>query len=174
METYKLRSKEKVSELMETYIAENGAEPVSWLNYIKFARFFDDVKLVRTLCKRGLEYCQDFDTLSGAWLEWEKKFGTIDSLQECESKIKKKALRIRQEQPQPVEEPMPQRRPSDQGGYTSKRRRPEGEEEGKKSRPPPLAARNTLFIRNLPTEVLEDELEQFFANSVHFRLRNRI
>ena len=93
VETYKLKNKEKVVELMETFLSENGDASSSWLNYIKFMRFFDDAKIIRTLCKRGLEYCIEFEVLANAWLEWEKKFGTIESIIECEAKIKKKTMK---------------------------------------------------------------------------------
>ena len=176
VEAYKLRNKEKVTELMETYITHNGSDSSAWLNYIKFVRFFGDIKLVRTLCKRGLEYCGDYETLGTAWLEWEKKFGTIDTMLDCEAKINKKRLkqmRVEAEQQIQLEanedmkgseqEFMRKRGMNEErGGSDSKRKKTDEEE----SRPPPLSERNTLFINNVAEDVIEDELEQLFAKSV--------
>ena len=53
IETYKFKNKDVLKELMETYVSENGQEIYSWLNYIKFARYLNDPKLIRSLCKRS-------------------------------------------------------------------------------------------------------------------------
>jgi hypothetical protein len=175
VETYKVKNKEEVKKLMETYLSENAADAGAWLTYIKFVRFFDDIKLIRTLCKRGLEYSDDFETLAGAWLEWEKKFGTIDTMFDCMTKIQKKrakALALALEQREAMQDVSPNpdsdpaaskrhRRPGpDDSAYPAKRLK--AEEEDGKNEPPPLAQRSTLFINNLPDEVVEDELEEHF------------
>ena len=169
METYKLKNKEEVKKLMETYLAENAADAGAWLNYIKFIRFFEDAKLIRTLCKRGLEYSDDFETLAGAWLEWEKKFGSIDTVFNCMTKIQKKRGKAL-EQHEAMQDVLPDTdsaslkrpRPSDPAGPPSKRAK--SEEEERKKEPPPLALRHTLFINNLPEEALEDELGELFKS----------
>jgi len=169
IETYKLKNKPKVVELMETYISDNGSSAVSWLNYIKFMRFFDDLKYVRTLCKRGLEYCEDSETLGNAWLEWEKKFGTIETIMECEKKIKKKLKRQHEVQAkiQAEEEKMQQvrnKRKYSKEDMDSNYKK--SDESNEKRRPAPLSQRHTLFIKGIPEDTVEDELETFFNTKV--------
>ena len=163
IEAYKLKNKDKVNELMEIYISENGAQSVSWLNYIKFIRFFGDNKMVRTLCKRGLEYCDDFETLGIAWLEWEKKFGTIQTITECEAKIKKKSARIQEQMQGQMLQEMAvaeeRRRKFERAGPGDAKRKKFEEEE---KRAPPLSKRNTLYVKNIPLDTFEDELEDVF------------
>jgi hypothetical protein len=74
IETYKVFDKEKAFEVMQDLIKQNGSQTEYWLNYIRFARHFNETKLIRNLCRKGLQQAKDFRTIGDAWEEWEKKY----------------------------------------------------------------------------------------------------
>lgn len=164
IETYKLRNKAKVKELMEIYVRDNGSMSYAWLNYIKLMRFFNDSKAVRSLCKRGLEYCEEYKVLGDAWLEWEKKFGTIETIVECEEKIKKKEAKMREKAKTASEEAKKTdeaQREEDKELEDRRQRKRKMTDDSNK--PPPLSKRHTLFVRGVPEDTAEDELREFFS-----------
>lgn len=77
VEAYKIQDRKKVQELMEEYVKRNGAQLMSWANYIKLMRGFPDhEKAVRGLFKRGISIVHEVQSksqLAELWLEWEKK-----------------------------------------------------------------------------------------------------
>ena len=77
VEAYKIQDKDKVRDLMESYLKlnQNTHKLMSWANYIKLMRAFPDHdKALRGLFKRGLIFVKEGKaTLAELWLEWEKK-----------------------------------------------------------------------------------------------------
>ena len=144
---------------MEIYIRNNEPSSFSWLTYIKFIRYFNDTKFIRTLCKRGLEYCDDYKTIGNSWLEWEKKFGTIETIIDCENKIKKKMVKMLSEKI-PEEEIIPEEEKATPTPYAKFKPTQES------IKPPPLSARHTLFVKGIPEDTLEDELYQLFSSVI--------
>lgn len=70
---------------MEEYVRSNGQEMMSWANYIRLMRTFPDHdKTLRGLFKRSINIVKNQQskvTLADLWLEWEKKFGSIATLE---------------------------------------------------------------------------------------------
>lgn len=64
---------------MEDYVKHHGNQMMSWANYIKLMRTFpDNEKTLRGLYKRGVQVIKDSKiVLAELWLEWEKKFCSI-------------------------------------------------------------------------------------------------
>ncbi|CDW90873.1 squamous cell carcinoma antigen recognized by t-cells 3 [Stylonychia lemnae] len=91
VEAYKIQDKKQVQELMEDYVKQNGYQMMSWANYIKLMRVFPDhEKTVRGLFKRGLQIARDNKVLlAELWIEWEKKFSTIQNIDQCIKHLKK-------------------------------------------------------------------------------------
>jgi hypothetical protein len=82
VEAYKIQDRKKTTELMEDYVKGNGQQVMAWANYIKLMRCFPEHdKTLRGLFKRGINLVKEGkQTLADLWLEWEKKFGTIQTL----------------------------------------------------------------------------------------------
>ena len=93
LEAYKIHSESAVVSLMEKYMKIHGSEHIAWLNYIKFGRALGNPRLMRNLCKRGIEYAKEFEIIAKAWVDWEKMFGDIRTFLECERKIDKRRAR---------------------------------------------------------------------------------
>ena len=92
VEAYKIQDKKKVAELMEGYVkGGNSQQVMAWANYIKLMRCFPDHdKTLRGLFRRGINLVKEGKTTLGElWLEWEKKFGTIQTLTQCIKHLKK-------------------------------------------------------------------------------------
>ena len=70
---------------MEEYVKGNGQQVMAWANYIRLMRLFPEHEAnLRGLFKRGINVVKDAggkQTLADLWLDWEKRFGTIQTLE---------------------------------------------------------------------------------------------
>lgn len=92
VEAYKIRDQKKVTEIMEDYLKHNTATLMPWANYIRLLRAFGepDGKSIRSIFKRALHSIKDNKLqLADLWLEWEKKFGSLSTLEACIKQHKK-------------------------------------------------------------------------------------
>eukprot|EP00347_Sterkiella_histriomuscorum_P009820 403339762 len=139
VEAYKISDKKQVQEIMEQFVTQNGLQMISWANYIKLMRVFPDhEKTLRGLFKRGLQFVKDNKAQLGElWLEWEKKFTTIQNVDQCIKHLKKLNLYSqigKPQRPQTLQQPIqqeqeqpqrPQKSNKDQERQDKKRKQPE-------------------------------------------------
>ena len=76
---------------MEDYMKLHGHQLMSWANYIKLMRVFPDhEKHLRGLFKRGLQVIKDNKVvLAELWLDWEKKFSSVQFVDQAIKHLKK-------------------------------------------------------------------------------------
>jgi hypothetical protein len=74
-ETYKLKDKSKMKDIMEKVVRMCQGEEFYWNSYIQFCKFFDDTKLIRAIYKRACQYSNDEQNrFSQQWILWEKMY----------------------------------------------------------------------------------------------------
>lgn len=68
---------------------------MAWANYIRLMRLSPEHEAnLRGLFKRAINVLKDAgakQTIADLWLEWEKRFGTIQTLEQCLKHLKKHA-----------------------------------------------------------------------------------
>ena len=71
-ETYTVKDKSKMNEIMDKIVRKNRDSDV-WQLYITYEKYFGDVNSIRKVYKRAIEYSNDNKELfSQSWIQWEK------------------------------------------------------------------------------------------------------
>lgn len=80
---------------MEDFVKAHGSQMMAWTDYIRLMRVFGDTteQAIRGLFKRGVQVVKDNRAgLAELWLEWEKRFANVQSLDQCVKFLKKNNL----------------------------------------------------------------------------------
>ncbi|XP_012257454.2 squamous cell carcinoma antigen recognized by T-cells 3 [Athalia rosae] len=85
----------------------HSAAAASWLEYISLERCYGDTKHLRKLFQRALASVKDWpESISNAWLDFERDEGTLEQLEFCEVKTKEKLEKVAEER-QKVQQVVP-------------------------------------------------------------------
>ena len=134
---------------MELLVSKFGTKSLYWIKYVEFIKFFNlqegteqDIQQIRGIYKRSLEYSKDqLPYLASEFQTFESNFGLPIFVERASTYLNNKNIDKMQ---------ATHINPKTQGSNQIRSL----EFEGKKF---------TLFVKNIPTELIEDRLVEIFA-----------
>ncbi|XP_058789545.1 squamous cell carcinoma antigen recognized by T-cells 3-like [Phymastichus coffea] len=70
----------------------------SWLEYISLEKCYGDTKHLRKLFQKALTSVKDWpESITNAWINFERDEGTLEQMEQCELKIKEKLCKVAEE-----------------------------------------------------------------------------
>ena len=135
---------EQARDIHESIVKEQGGVYVNWYHYSQWLRQISDVKGLRSVLKRGLEFTRDqLEPMVELFLETESHYGSVEDLRNARLKVAKRLKRV-PETPtkhvpvKPATEPKPAIHINKDSPYT-------------------------VFVKNLSFDVRDDELKDLFS-----------